>query len=107
MTGTTVEKNVNYTPEMTATAVADYKAGVPVEAIAAKLGKNARSIVAKLSREGVYVPKAKTDKATHVKKAELIARIAELTGADELALDSLEKATSVALNIVVEALEGK
>ena len=51
-------KSVNYTAEQTAQIVADYQAGVTTEAIAEKLGKTVRSVVAKLSREGVY--KAKT-----------------------------------------------
>ena len=50
-------KAVNYTAEQTAKMVADYKAGVTVEAIATELGKTVRSIVAKLSREKVYTAK--------------------------------------------------
>ena len=47
-------KTVNYTPEQTTKMVADYQAGVTVDQIAEALGKSVRSIVAKLSREGVY-----------------------------------------------------
>ena len=44
---------VNYTPEQTALVVSEYQAGVSVEQIAESMGKTARSIIAKLSREGV------------------------------------------------------
>lgn len=100
-------KNVNYTPEMTAAMVEDYKAGVSVETIAERVGKTVRSVVAKLSREGVYEAKAKAAKKDGVTKADLIARIAALTGADEDVICSLEKATGVALKVVVKALEAK
>lgn len=103
----TATKNVNYTPEMTATIVADYKNGVAVEAIATATGKTVRSIVAKLSREGVYTAKAVTAKKDGVTKADLVARVAELTGADEDVVGSLEKATSVALKAVIAALEAE
>ena len=63
-------KTVNYTPEQTAQMVADYQAGTSVEMIAESFGKTVRSVVAKLSREKVYVAKAyKTKSAeTPVKK---------------------------------------
>ena len=51
-------KTVNYTPEQTAQMVADYQAGTSVEMIAETFGKTVRSVVAKLSREKVYVAKA-------------------------------------------------
>ena len=56
MTATT--KTVNYTPEQTEKAKAEYLAGTSTEKIAEMLGKTTKSIVAKLTREGVY--KAKT-----------------------------------------------
>lgn len=66
-------KTVNYTPEQTAQMVADYQAGTTVETIAEALGKTVRSVVAKLSREKVYVAKtyvSKTGEAV-VKKTRL------------------------------------
>lgn len=97
---------VNYTPEMTAKAVADYAAGMPVEAIAAALGKSTRSIVAKLSREKVYVAKtytAKTGEAV-TSKAELVEAIAVKLGVASEVVGSLESATKVALKLVLENL---
>ena len=94
----------NYSPEQTAQAVESYQAGQTVEAIALALGKSARSVVAKLSREGVYVAKTKAKGATRVTKAQLVAQIAAKTGASEEALESLEKATHEALELVAQAL---
>ena len=65
-----MSKVVNYTPEQTLKMVADYQAGATVETIAESMGKTVRSVVAKLSREGVYqkkVYKTKTGE-TVVKK---------------------------------------
>ena len=48
-----------------------------VEALAADMGKTVRSIIAKLSREGVYVAQPKVTKTGEpvVRKAELVAQI--------------------------------
>ena len=54
------EKTVNYTPEQTAELVTAYQAAPTAETVSAfaeKLGKTTRSIVAKLSREGVLQEK--------------------------------------------------
>ena len=93
----------NYTEAQTAQLVADYQAGVTVEAIAATLGKTTRSVVAKLSREGVY--KAKT-KATspRVKKADLVDQIALKCGANPEVFESLEKANLDVLEALVARL---
>jgi hypothetical protein len=103
---TAVVKQVNYTTDQTATAVADYKAGVSVPDIAAKLGKTARSIVAKLSREGVYQKKeyaTKTGEAV-VTKAELVNAIAEKLGVEAVDVDSLESCTKATLKMVLASL---
>ncbi len=98
-------KAVNYTAEQTAEIVARYNAGETVETIADAFGKTVRSIVAKLSREKVYVAKAKAKGEARVKKEALIAQIAEAIGADEAELDSLEKATAKALQLVLNAVK--
>ena len=93
-------KTVNYTPEMTATMLADYAAGVTVEAIALSLGKTVRSVVAKLSREKVYVASwytlAKTGAAV-VKKDAVADAIGEKLGLTEAETESLTKANKTAL----------
>lgn len=100
------DKTVNYTPEQTAQVVADYQAGVSVETIAESLGKSVRSIVAKLSREGVYQKKAYTTKTGEpVQKkdqtADAIGAILRLSEADT---ESLTKANKRALLAIFEAL---
>ena len=99
-------KAQNYTPEQTTQMVQGYQAGETVEALAQALGKSTRSVVAKLSREGVYVPKTKAPgTAPAVKKADLVDRLAlKLNVAPEV-VDSLEKATKETLELLVEALE--
>jgi len=99
-------KTVNYTPEQTAQMVADYQAGVTVEAIAESLGKTVRSVVAKLSREKVYVAKTYVSKtgAPVVKKdahADAIGAILKMTEAE---IESLTKANKTALVKIFEAL---
>jgi hypothetical protein len=99
-------KTVNYTPEQTAKMVADYSAGVTVESIAESMGKTVRSVVAKLSREKVYVAKTYVSKTGEpvVKKdahADAIGAILKLT---ESETESLVKANKTALAKIFEAL---
>lgn len=100
------EKVVNYTPEQTAKMVADYAQGVTVESIAESMGKTVRSVVAKLSREGVYRKKEYVSKNGEkpVKKdahADAIGAILQLS---ENEIDSLTKANKSALKTIFEAL---
>lgn len=101
MTTTTV---ANYTPEMTAELVTRYLAGEPVETLAAFAGKTTRSIVAKLSREGVYVAKTKTKAEVRVKKAELVSQLATRLGVDEESVGDLEKLTAKTLGLLLSAV---
>lgn len=99
-------KVVNYTPEQTAQMVSDYSNGITVEVIAEKMGKTVRSVVAKLSREKVYVAKTYVSKtgAPVVKKdahADAIAAILKLTEAET---ESLTKANKTALEKIFSAL---
>lgn len=95
----------NYTPEQTATLVAGYQAGASVEALATQLGKSTRSIVAKLSREGVYQAKSKATVA-RVKKADLVDAIANRIGVAPETFDSLEKANHEVLEAILDNLRG-
>jgi hypothetical protein len=100
------EKVVNYTPEQTAKMVADYAQGVTVESIAESMGKTVRSVVAKLSREGVYRKKEYVSKTGEkpVKKdahADAIGAILQLSEGE---IDSLTKANKSALKTIFEAL---
>jgi len=90
------DKTVNYTPEQTAQLVA--------KSLAEMFGKTTRSVVAKLSREGVYQAKSKTSGVARVKKAELVDRIASLCGASPESFDSLEKANHEVLEAILTNL---
>jgi len=97
------EKIVNYTQEQTLEVVSKYQSGMPVEMIAREMGKTTRSIVAKLSREGVYVAKSKTKAPARVKKAELVDQLAAACGVPSELFESLEKAN----HEVLEALAAR
>lgn len=102
-------KTVNYTPEQTAQMVADYQAGTTVETIANALGKTVRSVVAKLSREKVYVAKtyvSKTGEAV-VKKDEVADYIAQALGLGEADADSLTKANKTALKAIADFIRAE
>ena len=98
------EKTVNYTPDLTKELVDRYVAGETVEALAEALGKSTRSIVAKLSREGVYKSKAKTSGVARVKKADLVDRLAAACGVAPEVFESLEKANHDVLEALVAKL---
>jgi hypothetical protein len=96
----------NYTDEMTVKMVATYKADptrATVDAIALSLGKNARSVIAKLSREGVYIAQPRVTKAGEpvVRKAELLATIEGHFG---LELPSLVKASKADLQRLIDTI---
>lgn len=100
------EKAQNYTAEQTVSIVAAYTAGETVEALAEKFGKSVRSIVAKLSREGVYKKKEyKTKNGEKVVKKDAHAdAIAAILKMPENDADSLTKANKNALRLIFEAL---
>jgi len=94
----------NYSPEMTKQIVEAYQSGSSVEAIAEMTGKSTRSIVAKLAREGVYQAKTKARGVSLVRKADLITEIAHSIGTNEELIESLEKATKEALELIARAV---
>ena len=100
-------KELNYTPEMTAKVIEAYTDGLTVEAIAEMVGKSTRSIIAKLTREKVYVKKVyKTKTGEDVAKKDSLAdKIGEILGMTENDTDSLAKANKVALKMVLDALQ--
>ena len=101
---TATAKTQNYTVEQTTHLVEAYKAGSTVEQIATELGKSTRSVVAKLSREGVYQPKTKTRGETRVKKAELVDRLAAACDVVPEVFESLEKANYEVLELLLNKL---
>ncbi len=100
------EKIANYTAEQTAELVkayTDQPTKDTVDQLAEKFGKSVRSIVAKLSREGVYQKKEYVGKTGErpVKKDDLADRLAEAFGLTEAEADSLTKANKTALHKIL------
>ena len=100
------EKVANYTPEQTVKMLADYANGMTTEAIAESLGKTVRSVVAKLSREGVYKKKEYVSKTGEkpVKKDAHADAIGAILRLSEGEIDSLTKANKSVLAKIFEAL---
>ena len=90
------EKTINYTEAQVLQIVEGYKAGEPTEALALKVGKTVKSVVAKLVREGVY-KSTKTQAKARITKADLINKIAQELNLEVTQLESFEKATFAAL----------
>ncbi len=102
-------KTVNYTPEQTAEMVSAYVANPSQETVvmfAEKFGKTVRSVVAKLSREKVYVAKTYETKKGEkpVKKDSMADAIGSILRLTEAETDSLAKANKTALAKVFAAL---
>ena len=96
----------NYTEAMTEKMIAQYSANPTretVDMLAEELGKNARSIIAKLSREGVYkaVPRVTKSGEPVVRKADLLANIQEALGIE---LPSLVKASKADLQRLIDTI---
>jgi|TARA_R100000149_G_C5729468_1_gene48995 hypothetical protein len=101
-----VMATANYTQQQTEQMVSKYTANPTretVNALAQELGKNTRSVIAKLSREGVYVAQPRATKSGEpiVRKAELVAQIEAHFGIE---MPSLVKASKVDLQRMVEAI---
>ena len=97
------EKTVNYTAEQEAELAARYQAGETVEALAEAFGKGVRSVIAKLSRLGVYKAKEAT-KTSRVTKAELVLAVEAKLGLEAGTLAAFEKADKAALEALASAV---
>jgi hypothetical protein len=93
---------MNYTEEVTEYMVEQYLAAPNMETVqylAEELGKTTKSIIGKLSREGVYkraVYKSKSGEAP-ITKVELVSNIAENLGIEVESLVGLDKAPKATL----------
>lgn len=108
----TTPKAPNYTAEQTAEMLTVYdpaRSEETINELATKLGKSVRSIVAKLSREGVYQKKEYKTKTGEkvVKKNEHADSIGALLGLSENDTDSLTKCNKTALQAIFAALTAK
>ena len=96
----------NYTDEMVNAMTEQYVANPTretVDALAEQFGKTTRSIIAKLSREGVYVAQPRTTKSGEpvISKSELVAQISEHFGIE---MPTLVKAGKQDLQKLVDAI---
>ena len=102
---------MNYTDEQTKYMVDEYTnkpTRITVERLAKELDKTPKSIIGKLSREGVYrrsVYKTKTGE-TPVTKTELVQELAYVFEIDPAVLAGLEKAPKQVLKILKGAATG-
>jgi len=102
-------KNVNYTPEVTQVIVDSYETDPSMDTVrklAEIHGKTVKSIIGKLSREGVYQKASYVTKtgAKPITKAEIVAQITDQLNLDEQAVAGLEKAPKAALVAVRDAV---
>ena len=96
----------NYTEEMVVSMTEQYNANPTretVDSLAQEFGKTTRSIIAKLSREGIYKAQPRTTKTGEpvVRKAELVAQIEEHFGVE---LPTLVKASKTDLQTLLGSI---
>tara|TARA_B100001250_G_scaffold341254_1_gene309182 strand:- start:372 stop:686 length:315 start_codon:yes stop_codon:yes gene_type:complete len=102
---------VNYTEEQTQHIITAYKENPnrdTVEMLADELQKSVKSIIGKLSREGVYrreIYKTKSGELP-VTKVEIVSNIADSLGLEVENLFGLEKTPKATLKILEEAIGG-
>lgn len=96
-------KFVPYTDEQSEDIVRRYQAGESVEDIAKTIDRSTRSVIAKLSREGVYLSKTKPGVARPTKAA-LVESIAQQLKLEVSVIETLEKSTHEALQALSDAL---
>ena len=100
---------INYTQDMVDLMTTRYSASPTretVEELASELNKSIKSVIGKLSREGIY---QKTEYLTKtgekpITKKELVTRIGEVLGIEYQALAGLEKSPKQALKSLTESL---
>ena len=102
-------KTINYTPELTKTIVESYETSPCIETVrnlAEIHGKTVKSIIGKLSREGVYKKATYTTKtgAKPITKTEIVAQIVDKLDLDVDAVAGLEKAPKSALVTIRDAI---
>ena len=101
--------SANYTQEQVTHMVEAYTANperATVEMLAEDLNKSIKSIIGKLSREGVYRKTEYTTKAGEkpVTKLELVEELAEKLQLQEWELAGLEKAPKTALKAILKGV---
>lgn len=106
MADSTTIRPKNYTDEMVAQMTKAYEANPTretVEELASTLGKSVRSVIAKLSREGVYVAQPKVTKTGEpvIRKQEIVAILESHFG---VLMPTLVKASKADLQKLADTL---
>lgn len=101
----------NYTEEMTKAMVREYTAKpepATVEMLAEMFDRSKKSIIGKLSREGVYRREVYVTKTgeSPITKVEIVNNIAESLGVETTDLTGLEKSPKAALRTLEKAVAG-
>ena len=101
----------NYTPEQTEMMVSAYTESPSretVEELAESLDRSVKSIIGKLSREGVYRREVYVSKTgeSPITKVEIVNNIAENLGIESRSLAGLEKSPKAALRNLEKAVAG-
>lgn len=101
---------MSYTQEITDNMVARYKENpcrATVDELVKELDKPLKSVIGKLSREGVYQPETYKSKTgdTPITKLELARDIEALLGLDVEALEGIEKTPKLQLTLLLRTLE--
>ena len=94
---------VNYTEDQVATIVDQYTDGVDITVIAAGVQKSVRSVIAKLSREGIYKAVVRESSSPVVRKTELVETIGRRIHSS---VPSLVKASKSDLVLLLAAING-
>ena len=94
---------VNYTEDQVATIVDQYTDGVDITVIAAGVQKSVRSVIAKLSREGIYKAVVRESSSPVVRKTELVETIGRRI---QSSVPSLVKASKSDLVLLLAAING-
>lgn len=95
-----------YTPKQELELLKLYQSGTPVESISQLLNKSTLSVIAKLSRLGVYQSKFKTT-GPRLTKAQLVDELEDLLELEPQTLHSVEKADRDALVQLLAAVKGQ
>lgn len=106
------KNKMTYTPELTKEIVEEYlgdPSRVTVSAIAQRVGKPERSIIAKLSSVGVYQAPIRTTKTGDpiIKKEEMAADIGKWLGIDVPSLAKAQKLELRALHLKLQEICGE
>lgn len=105
-----MDKEINYSPEVVEEMRRRYleePTRETVESLADMYGRSVRSIVGKLSKEGIYKRPNYTTKRGElpVSKDEIVELIAAAVGTNSESLEGLDKAPKQALRLILSALD--